>query len=195
VLLVHDRASEDAFVAEGHGLPRRDVMYNDFILVGPAADPAKVRGAPRAAGAFAKIAAAQAVFASRGDDSGTHKAELRLWQAAGVDPKPASGAWYRETGAGMNVTLGVAGEVGAYALTDRATWAAFQNKGTLGILFEGDPALRNAYGVIVVSPERHPHVKAELAKRFADWITSAAGREAIEGFRVEGKQVFFVDAK
>jgi tungstate transport system substrate-binding protein len=193
VLLVHDRASEDAFVAEGYGLPRRDVMYNDFVIVGPAADPAHVRGAAKAADAFAKIAAAKAVFASRADDSGTHKAELRLWQAAGVDPKPASGDWYRETGTGMGVTLGVASELDAYVLADRASWAAFQHKGTLGLLVEGDPGLRNPYGVIVVDPKRHPHVKAELAGRFADWITSAAGRQAIESFQVGGKQTFFVE--
>jgi tungstate transport system substrate-binding protein len=177
VLLVHDRASEDAFVAEGYGLPRRDVMYNDFVIVGPAADPAHVRGAAKAADAFAKIAAA----------------ELRLWQAAGVDPKPASGDWYRETGTGMGVTLGVASELDAYVLADRASWAAFQHKGTLGLLVEGDPGLRNPYGVIVVDPKRHPHVKAELAGRFADWITSAAGRQAIESFQVGGKQTFFVE--
>ncbi len=192
VLLVHDRASEDAFVAGGYGLPRRDVMYNDFLLAGPSADPAHVRGAEKAAGALAKIAAAKAPFASRGDDSGTHKAELRIWKAAGVDPKPASGTWYRETGSGMGATLGVASELGAYVLTDRATWAAFQNRRELVVLVEGDPALRNPYGVIVVDPKRFPHVKAELAGRFADWITSTEGRRAIESFRVEGKQVFFV---
>jgi tungstate transport system substrate-binding protein len=193
VLLVHDRKSEDAFVAEGFGLPRRDVMYNDFVLVGPEGDPAGVRGSATAAAALAKIAAAKAVFASRGDDSGTHKAELRLWQAAGVDPKPASGTWYRETGSGMGATLGVAGELGAYVLADRATWASFQNPRGLAVLVEGDPVLRNPYGVIVVNPQRHPHVKAELAGRFADWLTSAEGRGAIESFQVGGKQVFFVE--
>jgi tungstate transport system substrate-binding protein len=193
VLLVHDRPSEDAFVAEGYGLARRDVMYNDFVLAGPAADPAGVRGVAKAADALAKIAASEAPFASRGDDSGTNKAELRLWRAAGVDPKPASGRWYRETGSGMGTTLGVAGELGAYALTDRATWAAFQNRGDLTVLVEGDPGLRNPYGVIVVNPTRHPHVKAALAGRFADWLTSPAGRSAIESFRVGGKPVFFVE--
>ena len=193
VLLVHDRKSEDAFVAEGFGLPRRDVMYNDYLIAGPEGDPAGVRGAAKAADALAKIAAAKAVFASRGDDSGTHKAELRLWQAVGVDPKPASGTWYRETGSGMGATLGVASELGAYVLTDRATWASFQNRGGLAVLVEGDPSLRNPYGVIVVSPQRHPHVKADLAGRFADWLTSPEGRSAIESFRVGGKQVFFVE--
>ena len=192
VLLVHDRASEDAFVAAGYGLPRRDVMYNDFLLAGPSADPAHVRGTAKAADAFAKIAAAKAPFTSRGDDSGTHKAELRLWKVAGVDPKPASGTWYREVGSGMGVTLGVASELGAYVLTDRGTWAAFQNPRELVVLVEGDPVLRNPYGVIVVDPKRFPHVKADLAGRFADWITSADGRRAIESFHVAGKQVFFV---
>jgi tungstate transport system substrate-binding protein len=193
VLLVHDRKSEDAFVAEGFGLPRRDVMYNDYVLVGPDGDPAGVRGVAKAADALAKIAAAKAAFASRGDDSGTHKAELRLWQAAGVDPQPASGTWYRETGSGMGATLGVAGELGAYVLTDRATWASFQNRRGLAVLVEGDLGLRNPYGVIVVNPQRHPHVQSELAGRFADWLTSNEGRSAIESFQVGGKQVFFVD--
>jgi tungstate transport system substrate-binding protein len=193
VLLVHDRATEDAFVAEGFGLPRRDVMYNDFLIAGPAADPAGVRGAARAADALAKVAAARAAFVSRGDDSGTHKAELRLWRAAGVDPKPASGSWYRETGTGMGATLGVASELSAYVLTDRATWASFRSRRELESLVEGDPSLRNPYGVIVVNPARHPHVKAALAGRFADWLTSAEGRAAIESFRIGGKPVFFVE--
>jgi tungstate transport system substrate-binding protein len=192
VLLVHDRKSEDAFVAEGFGLPRRDVMYNDFLIAGPEADPAGVRGA-QAAAALAKIAAAKAPFASRGDDSGTHKAELRLWQAAGVDPKPASGTWYRETGTGMGATLGVAAELGGYVLSDRATWASYRDRRGLAVLVEGDPVLRNPYGVIVVDPKRHPHVKAELAARFADWLTSPEGRSAIASFQIAGKQVFFVD--
>ena len=193
VLLVHDRKSEDTFVAEGFGLPRRDVMYNDFLVAGPEGDPAGVRGTAKAADALARIAATKAAFASRGDDSGTHKAELRLWQAAGVDPTPASGTWYRETGSGMGATLGVAGELGAYVLTDRATWASFQNRRGLAVLLEGDAGLRNPYGMIVVSPKRHPHVKAELAGRFADWLTSNEGRSAIESFQVGGKQVFFVE--
>lgn len=193
VLLVHDRKSEDAFVAEGFGLPRRDVMYNDFLLAGPEADPAGVRGLASAADALAKIAAAKAPFASRGDDSGTHKAELRLWQAAGVDPKPASGTWYRETGTGMGATLGVASELDAYVLSDRATWASYKDRRGLVVLVEGDPVLRNPYGVIVVDPKRHPHVKAELAGRFADWLTSPEGRSAIESFHIAGRQVFFVE--
>jgi tungstate transport system substrate-binding protein len=193
VLLVHDRASEEAFVGDGFGLARHDVMYNDFLLAGPAADPAGVRGASDAAGALAQIAAAKAPFASRGDDSGTHKAELRLWQAAGVDPRPASGTWYREMGSGMGATLGVAAELGAYVLADRATWATYRSRGGLEPLVEGDARLRNPYGVIVVDPKRHPHVKAELAGRFADWLRSAQGRSAITSFRAGGAQVFFVE--
>jgi tungstate transport system substrate-binding protein len=195
VLLVHDRASEEAFVAQGFGLARHDVMYNDFVLAGPAADPAGVRGAASASDALGKIAAAKAPFASRGDDSGTHKAELRLWQAAGVDPRPASGTWYRETGGGMGATLGVAGELGAYVLTDRATWASYRSRRGLAALVEGDPRLRNPYGVIVVDPKRHAHAKAELAGRFADWLRSEEGRSAIASFRVGGAQVFFVETE
>ena len=192
-LLVHDRASEEAFVAEGFGLARHDVMYNDFLLAGPAADPAGVRGSRDAAAALGKVAASQAPFASRGDDSGTHKAERRLWQAAGVDPRPASGRWYRETGSGMGATLGVAAELGAYVLADRATWASYRSRGALEALVEGDPRLRNPYGAIVVDPKRHPHAKAELAAKFVDWLRSEDGRRAITSFRAGGVQVFFVE--
>ena len=192
VLLVHDRASEDAFLAEGHALFRRDVMYNDFVIVGPNADPASVRGRQPAAAALAKIAEREAPFVSRGDDSGTHKAELRLWKAAGVDPRSASGRWYREVGSGMGATLNVANELPAYTLADRATWLAFQKRDALAVLVQGDPALRNPYGVLVVAPARHPHVKVELATRFADWLTGPAGRAAVEGFRIGGETPFFL---
>jgi tungstate transport system substrate-binding protein len=191
-LLVHDRASEERFLAEGHALFRRDGMYNDFVIVGPRDDPAAIRGAPSAAQALAKIAAKPAGFLSRGDDSGTHKAELRLWQDAGVDPRAASGSWYRETGGGMGATLNVAAELPGYTLTDRATWLSFQNRRALALLFEGDPTLRNPYGVLVVNPARHPHVKVELATRFADWLTGAAGRAAIEAFEIGGEPLFFL---
>jgi tungstate transport system substrate-binding protein len=190
VLLVHDRASEDAFVAEGFALSRRDVMYNDFVLVGPTADPAGMRGLADASAALARIAKARAAFVSRGDDSGTHNAELRLWQQAGVDPRAASGTWYRETGSGMGATLATANELAAYTLTDRGTWLAYRRRGALVLFVEGGVALRNAYGVLVVNPARHPHVQAELATRFSDWITSAAGRAAIESFRIDGEQAF-----
>ena len=192
-LLVHDRASEDAFVADGHGQLRRDVMYNDFVIVGPADDPAGLSGMESAAAGLAAIAASKALFLSRGDDSGTHKAELRLWLPAGVDPRPASGSWYRETGNGMGATLNTAAELGAYVLTDRGTWLSFRNRRGLGIRLEGDPPLRNPYGVLVVSPERHAHVKVELARKLADWLVSPEGQEAIAAFRVNGRQLFFVD--
>lgn len=195
VLLVHARAAEDAFVAAGWGVERRDVMYNDFVLVGPAEDPAGLRGGADAVAALSQIAAAGAVFASRGDDSGTHKAERALWAAAGVDPLAGSGSWYRETGSGMGATLNAAVAMGAYVLTDRATWVAFGNPGGLEILVEGDARLFNPYGVILVNPARHPHVKAAEGQMFIDWLTGPAGQAAIAGFRVAGQQLFFPGAR
>jgi tungstate transport system substrate-binding protein len=191
VLLVHDRASEDAFLADGYATLRRDVMYNDFVLVGPSADPAGVRGSETVAAALERIASRRSGFVSRGDDSGTHKAELRLWESAGIDPREASGAWYREVGDGMGATLNVANELPAYTLSDRATWSAFQNRASLRIVLEGDPPLRNPYGVLLVNPARHPHVKHELALRFVDWLTGDAGRAAIAAFRINGAPAFF----
>lgn len=191
VLLVHDRASEDAFVADGHAAKRRDVMYNDFLVVGPSADPAHARGAD-VAKAFAAIADAKAPFVSRGDDSGTHKAEKRYWAVAARDPLPGSGAWYLEAGGGMAATLRMAAEKGAYTLTDRATWLATQNPSGLTELVGGDARLRNNYGVLVVSAKKHPGVKSKLAHEFARWITGPTGRAAIEAFRVSGKQAFFL---
>ena len=155
VLLVHAKPAEEKFIAEGGGVKRFDVMYNDFVIVGPKSDPAKVAGSKDAAAALKKIAAAKALFASRGDDSGTHKAELKLWKDAGIDVKAASGEWYRSTGSGMGATLNTAAGMGAYALTDRATWISFQNKNDLQIAVEGDPMLFNQYGVILVNPEKH----------------------------------------
>ena len=195
VLLVHHTPSEEAFVAEGFGVERFDVMYNDFVLVGPRSDPAGVRAWGDAPAALARIAAAEATFASRGDDSGTHKTELGLWRAAGVDAAAASGTWYRETGSGMGATLNTASAMDAYALTDRATWLRFANKGNLEILVEGDPELFNQYGVILVSPERHPHVKAADGEAFIKWLTSPAGQAAIEAYRIEGAQAFFPNAR
>jgi len=194
VLLVHDRASEDAFVAEGFALSRRDVMYNDFVLVGPAADPAGLRGLADAGAALSRIAERRAAFVSRGDDSGTHKAELRLWRGAGFDPRTASGAWYRETGSGMGSTLATAGELAAYTLTDRGSWLASRRRGALVLFVQGGAELRNAYGVLVLNPARHPHVQVELATRFADWITSPAGRAAIESFQIDGEIAFHAAA-
>ena len=191
-LLVHDRASEDLFLKEGNALFRRDVMYNDFVIVGPRADPAGLRGQGSASRAFAQIAAKRAAFVSRGDDSGTHKAEMRIWKAADIDPHGGSGTWYREVGGGMGATLNVAGELPAYTLADRASWLAFRNPRELALLVEGDPSLRNPYGVLVVNPALHPHVKVELATRFADWLTGPAGRAAIESFTIDGKPLFFL---
>ncbi|RMH48633.1 MAG: extracellular solute-binding protein [Alphaproteobacteria bacterium] len=194
VVLVHARAAEDAFVAEGWGIDRRDVMYNDFVVVGPEADPAGVKGAADVLEAFRRIARARAAFASRGDDSGTHKRELALWQAAGVDIAAESGRWYLETGSGMGATLNLAAGVGAYTLTDRATWLSFGNRRGLRLLFEGDPRLFNQYGVIRVNPARHPHVNAEGAKAFVDWLTGPEGQAAIAAYRLNGVQLFFPNA-
>ncbi len=194
VLLVHHRASEEKFVAEGYGVQRHDVMYNDFVLVGPGSDPAGLRGRTDAARALARIAGARALFASRGDDSGTHKKERDLWAAAGIDPLEASGTWYRETGSGMGATLNAAAGMDAYALADRATWLAFQNKGHLEVLVEGDTRLFNPYGVILVDPAKHPHVKAKDGQAFIDWLVSEAGQAAIAAYRLDGRQLFFPSA-
>ena len=191
VLLVHSRAAEDRFVAEGFGVDRRDVMYNDYVIVGPADDPAGIAGLGDPVAAYRRIAAAAAPFVSRGDDSGTHKAELALWEEAAVDARAASGTWYREAGSGMGATINVAASMDAYTLSDRASWAAFGNKGNLVIQVEGDERLLNPYGVILVNPERHPHVKAELGRTFIDWLTGPQGREAIASFEVNGEQLFF----
>ena len=194
VLFVHHKASEEQFVAEGFGLERHDVMYNDFVIVGPASDPANIKGSKDVADAMAKIAAAEAPFASRGDDSGTHKAELALWQEAGVDVAGASGSWYRETGSGMGPTLNTAAGMDAYALTDRGTWLSFENRQNLEIVVEGDPRLFNQYGIILVNPEKHPHVKADLGQTFIDWVLSEDGQQAIADFQINGQQAFFPNA-
>ena len=194
VLLVHDRSAEERFVAEGHGVERADLMYNHFVIVGPPSDPAGVAGMIDAVAALARIAGAQAPFASRGDDSGTHRAELGLWKETGIDVEAASGDWYLETGSGMGTTLNIATGLGAYVMTDRATWIAFANKGGHRIAVEGDPRLFNQYGIILVSPDRHPHVKADLGRRFVDWVLSAEGQAAIAAYRVEGRQLFFPNA-
>jgi tungstate transport system substrate-binding protein len=169
-------------------------MYNDFVIVGPPADPAGVAGMEDAVAALTMIAEAEAPFASRGDDSGTNKAELRLWDAAGIDAQAASGTWYRETGAGMGATLNTGTAMDAYVMTDRATWIAFGNKGAHEILVEGDPRLFNQYGIILVNPERHPTVRAEAGQAFIDWVLSDAGQAAIAGYAVDGQQLFFPNA-
>lgn len=194
VLLVHAKPAEEAFVAEGYGVSRADVMYNDFIIVGPAADPAGVRGVTDVTEALSAIADGQAVFASRGDDSGTHKKELALWAAAGIDPSSASGTWYRETGSGMGATLNTGIGMDAYVMTDRATWIKFGNKAGHEILVEGDTRMFNQYGAILVNPERHPSVKAEAGQAFIDWILSDEGQQSIAAYEVDGKQLFFPNA-
>jgi tungstate transport system substrate-binding protein len=195
VLLVHAKPAEEKFVAEGWGVKRYDVMYNDFVIVGPEADPAKIAGMKDATAALKKIAESKATFASRGDDSGTHKAELGLWKKAGVDVKGASGSWYRETGSGMGPTLNTAIGMNAYALADRATWASFKNKANHKIVVEGDPALYNQYGVILVNPQKHPRVKAEAGQAFVDWLIGPEGQQAIASFRPNGQQLFFPNAQ
>jgi len=194
VLFVHAKPSEEKFVADGDGVERFDVMYNDFVVVGPADDPAGVGGMSDVAAALTKIAEAEAPFASRGDDSGTHKAELRLWGETGVDVAAASGGWYRETGSGMGATLNTGAAVGAYIMTDRATWISFGNKGDYRIAVEGDPRMFNQYGIILVSPEKHPNVKADLGQQFVDWVISDEGQAAIADYKVDGQQLFFPNA-
>jgi len=191
VLFVHDKKSEEQFVADGFGVKRFDVMYNDFIIVGPQADPAGIKGLSDAPAALKKIAGAAAPFASRGDDSGTHKAELRLWKEAGVDVKAASGTWYRETGSGMGPTLNTAAGMEAYAVADRGTWLAFKNKGDLQILVEGDKRLFNQYGIMLVNPAKFPNVKAADGQAFVDWVISPEGQQAIANYKIEGQQLFF----
>ncbi|MCH8841683.1 MAG: substrate-binding domain-containing protein [SAR324 cluster bacterium] len=188
VVLVHDRESELAFQREGWGVERREVMYNDFVLLGPSADAAGIRGKPIAQ-ALRLIFNAGARFVSRADESGTHKAEIRLWRAAGLQT-PVGSEWYLETGSGMGATLNIASAMNAYALADRATWLAFQNKGQLDILVQGDPVLINPYGIMLVNPQRHPHVKAEEGRALIAWLTSARGRKAIAQFKVAGQQLF-----
>jgi len=193
-LLVHHRPSEEKFVAAGYGVARFDVMYNDFVLVGPAADPAGIRGETDVTSALRKIAAASAPFASRGDDSGTHRVERGLWQDAGIDVASASGGWYRETGSGMGATLNTAVGMQAYALSDRGTWLSFQNRGTLAILSEGNPRLFNPYGIIRVSEARCPNAKAADAQALVDWIVSVEGQNAISRYRLADQPLFFPNA-
>jgi len=194
VLFVHDKPSEEKFVAEGDGVKRFDVMYNDFVVAGPAKDPAKIAGSKDVVAAFKMIADAKAPFVSRGDDSGTHKAELDLWKAAGVDVKAASGDWYRSTGSGMGQTLNTAAGMAAYALADRGTWISFKNRGLLQIAVEGDKRLFNQYGVILVNPAKHPSVKVKEGQAFIDWLTGVEGQTAIKGFKIDGEQLFFPNA-
>ena len=195
VLFVHHTPSEYKFVADGHGKRRFDVMYNDFVLVGPEDDPAGISGMDSATDALAKIAGSGAPFASRGDDSGTHKKELGLWAETEVDPQQASGGWYRETGSGMGKTLNTAVQMGAYTMSDRATWLNFGNKQGYEILVEGDPRLFNQYGVMVLNPDKHPNVKEGMAQAFVDWLVSQDGQQAIANYRLKGQQAFFPNAE
>jgi len=194
VLLVHAKPAEEKFVADGHGVKRHDVMYNDFVIVGPANDPAGISGSKNASEALAGIAKSGAMFASRGDDSGTHKKELALWQGAKVDPTEHSGKWYREMGAGMGATLNAAVEMGAYSLTDRGTWISFKNRRDHAIQVQGDDDLFNQYGVILVNPERHSGVRAKSGQAFIDWIVSKDGQDAIASYQLDGQQLFFPNA-
>ena len=194
VVLVHAKAAEEKFVSEGYGVSRTDLMYNDFVIVGPKSDPAGAKATGSVAAALRAIQSAAAPFASRGDDSGTHKAELALWKAAGVDPKAGAGSWYRETGSGMGATLNVGVGMGAYVLTDRASWVAFANKGDHAVVVEGDSALFNQYGIIPVNPAKCPSVKTADAKVFIDWMLSKDGQAAIASYRRSGAQLFFPNA-
>jgi tungstate transport system substrate-binding protein len=194
VVFVHDRLAEERFVAQNFGGPRHHVMFNDFVIVGPASDPARIAGLSDTGQALRRIAEARAPFVSRGDRSGTHAAEQRLWQQAGVDPVGGRGAWYREIGQGMGPALNTAAAQDAYLLTDRGTWLSFRNRQDLKILVEGDARLFNQYGVMLVNPQRHPHVKAADGRRFIDWIVSPAGQAAIAAYRIEGEQLFFPNA-
>lgn len=195
MLLVHAKSDEQKFVADGFGTKRYDLMYNDFIIVGPPTDPAQISASASAMQALQKIARSGALFASRGDNSGTHKKEIALWRASGIDPQPHSGKWYRETGSGMGATLNVAVGMGAYVMTDRATWIAFKNKADFKILVEGDTALFNQYGVITVGAQKCPRVKFELAEKFSAWLRSDAGQTAIASYKRDGKQLFFPNAE
>ncbi len=190
VLLVHDKAGEIKFVKQGYGVDRREVMYNDFVLVGPKMDPARVRGLKDAVQSLKKIADAESLFLSRGDASGTHRMELRLWDQARVDVKSASGTWYKDLGAGMGATLNTAAGLNGYTLSDRATWLTFKNRADLDLLVQGDPQLFNQYSVILVNPERHKHVKKEAARVFMDFMTSPEGQRAIGAYAVDGQTLF-----
>jgi len=194
VVFVHDKAAEEKFVSEGFGVRRQEVMYNDFIVVGPKGDPAKALGHDILEG-LRRIEATKSAFVSRGDKSGTHAAELRYWKLAGVDLEKSKGAWYRDTGSGMGPALNTAASMNAYILADRGTWLSFKNRGELGIIVEGDTRLFNQYGLILVSPAKHAHVKQADGQKFIDWVVSNAGQKAIADYRIGGEQLFFPNAR
>lgn len=191
VLFVHHRASEEKFVAEGYGVKRYDVMFNDFVIIGPHNDPAGIRGLKDTTLAFTRIQSTQSVFVSRGDDSGTHKKEVDLWRAASIDLKTSNGSWHRELGSGMGGTLNTAAAMGAYSISDRGTWISFKNRQGLELLSFGDPRLYNPYGVILVNAVKHPHVKSVAGQAFIDWLVSHAGQNAITDYKRDGQQLFF----
>ena len=194
VVFVHARAAEEKFLAEGQGVRRFPVMYNDFVLIGPKSDPAKVGGGRDIVVALKKLDAARAPFVSRGDRSGTHMAELALWKTAGIDIDKGKGAWYRDTGQGMGPALNTAAAMSAYILADRGTWLAFKNRGDLTILVEGDKRLFNQYGVMLVNPARHPNVKKDPGQQFIDWLISPEGQAAIAAYKINGEQLFYPNA-
>ena len=194
VVFVHAKPQEDKFVADGFGVKRFAVMYNDFVLIGPKSDPAKIKGGNDVVAALQAISKTEAPFVSRGDKSGTHAAELALWKQANLDPTNTKPAWYREIGQGMGAALNTAGAMGAYVLSDRGTWISFKNKGDLAIVVEGDRRLFNQYGVILVNPAKHPNVKKDLGQAFIDWLVSGEGQEAIRAYKIDGQQLFFPNA-
>jgi tungstate transport system substrate-binding protein len=194
VVFVHDREAEEKFVADGYGVKRFDVMYNDFVLAGPGSDPAKVKGKKDIAAAFRNIAQTKATFVSRADRSGTHAAELRVWKAAGIDIAVAKGPWYKETGSGMGPALNTASSMNGYILTDRGTWLSFKNRQDLSVLVEGDTRLFNQYGVMLVNPAKAPTVKVDAGQRFIDWLISPAGQNAIASFKIDDQQLFYPSA-
>jgi tungstate transport system substrate-binding protein len=195
VVFVHDRPAEEKFMSEGFGVKRFDVMYNDFVVIGPKSDPAHIGGDKDVVEAFRKIAASRAPFISRGDRSGTHAAELRYWKDAGIDIDVVKGPWYRDIGQGMGAALNMAASTDAYVLSDRGTWLAFGNRGTLAILVEGDRRLFNQYGVMLVNPAKHPNVKTADGQTFVDWLVSPDGQKTIAAYKIGGEQLFFPDAR
>jgi len=194
VVFVHTKAAEEKFIAEGYGVKRLPVMYNDFVLVGPKSDPAKIAGGKDILEALRKVKGATAPFVSRGDRSGTHMAELALWKSSGIEIEKEKGPWYRDTGQGMGPALNSASSMNGYILTDRATWISFKNRGDLAILVEGDQRLFNQYGVILVNPGKHQHVKKDLGQAFIDWVVSSDGQQAIAAYKIGGEQLFFPNA-
>lgn len=195
VVFVHAKSQEEEFIAQGFGVKRFDVMYNDFVLIGPKSDPAGISGTGDIVAGLVAIEAKEAPFVSRGDKSGTHSAELKLWKAAGIDIAAAKGPWYKEIGQGMGAALNTAAAMNAYVLSDRGTWLSFKNRGELDIAIEGDKRLFNQYGVMLVNPEKHPSVKAEAGQRFIDWLISPEGQKAIGEYKIDGKQLFFPNAE